>query len=130
LPKINPNIVKLASHILWQDEIVLGTATQHYTIIFPSSIIISNKRIIIINYADLGMHHDFEMISYSHIVSVRLEHGVILASIHVRMLGYESEERVEQQEGKIVGLKKAEAEEIVQIIDLKLRQLEDKIKIE
>ncbi len=51
--------------------------------------IVTNKRIIIINRATLGIRKDFETIPFTQITSVRLEKGIISSSVFVRVMGFD-----------------------------------------
>jgi hypothetical protein len=88
----------------------------------PTTVIATDKRVIIINRNMAGIRKDFESIPYSKITSVRYERGIISSSIYLRVEGYTSpgEEgfmKPGDQEGQIPGLRDADAKALADFID-------------
>jgi hypothetical protein len=116
--------------ILWPGEIVEGTAMQRRvgpggSITVPTSVVVTNKRIIIVNRASLGIRHDYEVIPFNSITSVRLEHGLISSSVFIRVQGYDTDKGLlknGKQEGEIDGLRNQDAEDLANLINMKLEQ--------
>src|SRR5271169_2472068 len=93
---VDPNDLKAVQKILWPGEHVEGTVMQRRvgpggSVTVPTSVIATDKRIIIVNRATLGLRHDYEVIPYSTISSVRLEHGIISSSVFIRVNGYDTD---------------------------------------
>lgn len=115
--------------ILWPDEKVLITVRQRRigpggSVTVPTSVIATDKRVIIVNKATLGIRKDYESIPYGQITSVRLEHGIISSSVFIRVQGYSRETgllKSGKEEGEIDGLNNRDAsslaDHINQILD-------------
>lgn len=125
---IDPTELNLARKILWPDEEVEGTIKQRRfmpggSLITPTTVVVTDKRLIIINRASLGFRQDYEVVPYDAIVSVRLEHGIITSTVFVRVQGYETDKGLlagGKQEGEIDGLKNKDAVELTDYINKKL----------
>ena len=86
---------------------------------------LTNKRIIIVNRASMGLRQDYEVIPYTAIVSVRLEHGMISSTVFIRVQGYENDKGLlagGKQEGEIDGLKNKDAIEFADFVNKKLEE--------
>lgn len=104
--------------VVWQRSVGPGGS-----VVTPTSVVATDKRIIIVNRTSLGMRHDFEVIPYRQIVSVRLEQGIISASVFIRVQGYEREAGLLEhgkEEGEIDGLTKADAMALVDLINRRI----------
>jgi hypothetical protein len=125
---VDPVEVNIVRKVLWPEETVEGTVKQKRIgfggdLINPTTIVVTDKRIIIINRATMGFRQDYQVIPYNAITSVRLEHGIRSSSIYVRVQGFSTEqgnERAGDQEGEIDGLRNNEAEELTDFINKKL----------
>jgi hypothetical protein len=124
---IYPQDVAIAKSQLWSDETIQVTATERRigpggSLITPTTIVITDKRLLIVNRATLGLRRDVESIPYSSIASVRLEKGLISYSVFIRVSGYSSPGergflKSGEQEGEISGLHKADAKAIADYIE-------------
>lgn len=110
--------VNLVKKELWPDEVVELTARQRRVgpagdLINPTSVVATNKRIIIVNKTTLGIRKDFESIAYKQITSVRMEKGIISSAVFVRVEGYDTDKGFlkgsGRQEGMIDGLNNTDA---------------------
>ena len=114
---VDPGELKAVQKVLWPDEDVVGTIKQRRigpggSVATPTTVVITNKRIIIINRASLGIRQDYEVIPYTAIVSVRLEHGLISSTVFIRVQCYENDKGLlagGKQEGEIDGLRNKDA---------------------
>ncbi len=131
---VDQNEVKAAKDILWQDEVVEATVRQRMNpllggaVIMPTSVLATNKRLIILNRASMTLRVDYEVIPYRQIASVRLERGVVTSTIFVRVQGYDVDKGLlknGKQEGEIDGLKNKEAQEFADCINRRLEQMQD-----
>ena len=124
---IYPEDVALAKNQLWSDETIQVTATERRigpggSLITPTTVVITDKRMLIINRATLGLRKDIESIPYSSIASVRVEKGLISHSVFIRVSGYSSPGekgflKSGEQEGEISGLHKVDAKAIADYIE-------------
>ncbi len=129
---VNPKDVEAVNKILWPDEKVEITVRQRHvgpggSITTPTSVIATDKRVIILNRASFGIRQDYEAIPYSQIASVRLEHGVISSSVYVRVMGYDVDKGLlknGRQEGEIDGLNNKDAQELADYINRKVGDLQ------
>lgn len=128
---IDPDDIGIARKVLWPDETVEGTVKQRRflpggSLITPTSVVVTDKRLIIINRASLGFRQDYEVVPYNAIVSVRLEKGIITSTVFVRVQGYDVDRGLlkgsSKQEGEIDGLKNKDAVELTDYINKKLEQ--------
>ncbi len=113
--------------LLWAEETVMVTATERRIgpgghLITPTTVIATDKRVIIINRTTLGIRNDYEAIPYNRITSVRLEKGIISSSVYMRVEGYTSpgEEgflKPGEQEGEIPGLRGGDAKALSDFIE-------------
>ena len=82
MPSVDKEDVAAVSGLLWPGEQVLITAQQRRVgpggdMINPTSVVATDKRIIIVNKTTLGLRKDYEVIPYRQIASVRLKKGII-----------------------------------------------------
>ena len=119
----------IARKILWPDETVMGTLKQRRfmpggSLITPTTVVLTDKRMIIINRASLGFRQDYEVVPYTALVSVRLEHGIVTSTVFVRVQGYATDRGLlggtGKQEGEIDGLKNKDAQELYDYLNKKL----------
>ena len=112
---------------LWQDEQIQVTATQRKigpggSLITPTTVVLTNKRVLLLNRATFGFRKDLESIPYSMIASVRVENGFISSSVFLRVGGYSSPGergflKPGEQEGEISGLRKIDANALADFIE-------------
>lgn len=121
--------LNLVKKELWPDEVVALTARQRRVgpagdLINPTSIVATNKRIIIINKTTLGIRKDFESITYERITSVRMEKGIISSTVFVRVEGYDTDrgflKGTTRQEGEIDGLNGTDAQLLSDFIEKRI----------
>ncbi len=113
---------------LQQGEVVEMTARQRRfgpggSLFDPSSVIATNKRIIIINRSAFRLRREYEFIPYGRVTSVRLERGVVSSSILIRVQGTGLESkplRENAEEGFIDGLRNDEAKALANYIEKKI----------
>jgi hypothetical protein len=91
---VDQDELKAVKDILWQGEQVRGTFKQRMigpggSVTVPTSVIVTDNRVIIVNRATLGFRKDYEVIPYPKITSVRLEGGIISSSVFIRVEGYD-----------------------------------------
>lgn len=130
---VDQDDVNAVKNILWSDETVGVTVRQRRigpggAITTPTSVIATDKRIIILNRASLGIRQDYEVIPYKQIASVRLEHGIISSSVFIRVQGYDKDQGLlknGKEEGEIDGLNNAEAQALSDFINRKLEDSGD-----
>lgn len=130
---VNPDDVSAVKTILMPDETAMMTARQRRigpggSVINPTSVIATNKRIIIINRATLGIRKDYETIPYTQITSVRLEKGIISSSVFIRVQGYDRDQGLLErgkEEGEIDGLKAKDAKAFADFINQKLLEVQE-----
>lgn len=117
---IDKEDVERVKSILMPGEAVEITATQRRvgpggSVLTPTTVVCTNKRVIIVNRATLGIRIDYESIAYKQVTSVRLESGIINGSVFIRVQGYDKDKGLLQggrEEGEIDGLRKADAKQI------------------
>jgi len=127
---IDPVELNLARKVLWPEEEVEGTIKQRRflpggSLITPTTVVVTDKRIIIINRASLGLRQDYEVVPYNAIVSVRLEHGLVTSTVFVRVQGYDTDKGLlagGKQEGEIDGLRNKDAVELTDYLNKKLEE--------
>lgn len=125
--------VNAAKGILEADETAVMTARQRRigpggSMMEPTSVVVTNKRIIIINRATLGIRKDFETIPFTQITSVRLEKGIISSSVFVRVMGFDMDKGLLEggkEEGEIDGLSGKDAKELSDYINQKVLELQE-----
>ncbi len=128
---VDQNDAEIVSDILVPDENVMFSATQRRvgpggSITTPTTVLCTNKRIIILNRATFGIRKDYESIYYKQITSVRLENGIINGSVFIRVQGYDKDKGLLQngrEEGEIDGLKREEAQELADFLNKKLTEI-------
>ena len=94
--KIDTQDLEAVEKILVKGEKVEGSATQRRlgpggSLTSPTSVIVTDKRIIVIKRAVFGLRHDYEVFSLSTITSIKLKHGFVSSSIFVRTQGSEAD---------------------------------------
>ena len=125
---INPKDAAVVQKLLWAGENIEITARERRigpggSVTTPTSIIVTNKRVIIVNREALGVRKDYEVIPYKDIASVRLESGIIASTVFIRVLGYDRDKGLLKngmEEGEIDGLNNADAQAIADSIDKKI----------
>ncbi len=107
---------RTVSNILGGEE-VLGVARQRRisgAVISPTVVILTSKRVVIVNRFLGGVKSDISLISHHEIVGLRVAHGILFSSIYVRMRGSAGEIgkvfKSEKEEGEINGLGREEAD--------------------
>ncbi len=114
---IDQNDVNSVKGVLLPDEKVQLTVRQRRvgpggSVTVPTSVIATDKRLIIVNKATLGIRKDYEVILYRQITSVRFEKGIISSSVFIRVQGYDKDQGLLQggkEEGEIDGLNNTDA---------------------
>ncbi len=110
--------VNAVKTLLDDQEKVMVTATQRalgpgMAPINPTTVVVTSKRVIILNRVTLGMRKDIESIPFESIVSVRLENGFISSSIYLRVggepVGVSEFLGRKRREGQIDGLTRGDA---------------------
>lgn len=109
-------------NVLWTEETVMVTATERrvgpgggwFT---PTTVVATDKRLLLINRSTFGIRNDYESIPYRQITSVRLEKGIISCSVFLRVQGYTSSGeqgflKSGEQEGEIPGLRQQDAKDL------------------
>lgn len=127
---VDPSELKLVQKVLWPDEDVVGTIKQRRigpggSVVTPTTVVMTNKRLIIVNRASMGLRQDYEVIPFTAIVSVRLEHGIISSTVFIRVQGYENDRGLlsgGKQEGEIDGLRNRDAVEFADFVNKKLEE--------
>ncbi len=112
--------VNYVKKILWPDENVVLTARQRRigpggSMITPTSVIATNRRIIIVNKTAMGIRKDIESIPYKNVTSVRWEHGIITSSVFLRVQGFDTDKgflKKGREEGEIDGLSNGQARDL------------------
>ncbi len=125
---IDQEDLKLVRTQLWPDEVVEITVRQRRvgpggSVITPTSVVGTDKRVIIINKTTMGIRKDFEIIPYDEIASVRFEHGVISSSVFIRVKGFDSDKGLLErgkQEGEIDGLNNKDAAALADFLNRKI----------
>lgn len=129
---VDEDDVKAVHDILVPEESVVITATQRRfmpggSVVTPTTIVCTDRRIIILNRASLGLRRDYESIGYKQITSIRFERGIINGSVFIRVQGYDRDKgllKSGREEGEIDGLKLDEAKEIADYISKRIVELE------
>ncbi len=125
--------IQAARDILEPDETVVMTARQRRVgpggaLTTPTSVIATDRRVIIVNRATLGIRKDFETIPYTQITSVRLERGIISSSVFVRVMGFDQDKGLLEggkEEGEIDGLSGNDAKMLSDYINKKLLDMQE-----
>lgn len=126
--EVDANEAKLVSDMLWAGEVVEKVAKQRRlgpggSLTAPTSVICTNKRLIIVDRAAMGLRKDFEVIQYKQITSVRFERGIVSSSVFIRIQGYDRSKGILAQgkdEGQIEGLSNKEASDLADYINKKI----------
>lgn len=116
--------------LMWPGEQIMLTVKQRRvgpggSVTAPTSVIATNKRLIILNRATLGIRRDYEVILYRQITSVRLERGMVSSSVFVRVQGYDTDKGLlkrGRQEGEIDGLNNNDAKALADFINQQLAE--------
>jgi len=90
------------------------------SLLTPNTIIVTNKRVIIVNPSMLGLHKKIESYPFSRIFSVQLFNGIFTSKIILKIPGVTENQKPEEAE--ISALPKKEAREIFNIIQEKIRR--------
>ncbi|MDE1870430.1 MAG: PH domain-containing protein, partial [Candidatus Micrarchaeota archaeon] len=83
---------EIVRHLLMPAERVEGTIKQRKLrpggdLLTPTTLVATDRRLIIIYRTTLGMRKYYEIIPYRRITSVRIEHGIMSSSLHLNILG-------------------------------------------
>ncbi len=121
---------KACKSLLWASEKVEMTVKQGRfrpggSLLTPTSFVGTNHRLIIIDRESAGLRTNFEVIDYDHITSVKVERGILSASIVVRVEGLSSHTigtEDSREEGVIDGVPRRKAEEFVDYLNKKLER--------
>lgn len=122
------NDVNVVKNALWGDEKVMVTATQRKnpalggSVINPTTVVATDKRIIIVNRQTAGIRKDIETIPYNRIASVRLEKGVVSSSVYLRVGGFSGGDekgflKKGEEEGEIAGLRRSDAKALADFVN-------------
>ncbi len=122
---INQSDVDIVKEQLIEGENVLLTANQRRigpggSATTPTTVVATDKKVILVNRATLGIRKDFEIIPYRQITSVRLESGIISSTVFIRVQGYDRDQGLlknGREEGEIDGLGKNDAKQLADIIN-------------
>jgi len=133
---VDQDEVKLVNDILWKGEQVKGTFKQRMigpggSVTVPTSVIVTDNRLIIVNRATLGFRKDYEVIPYTKITSVRLEKGIISSTVFIRVEGYDRDTGLlknGKEEGEIDGLHNTDAKDLADFVNAKIDQGEQQPK--
>jgi hypothetical protein len=114
-----------AKGVILPDEKVQMTVRQRRvgpggSMTVPTSVIATDKRLIIVNKATLGIRKDYEVILYRQITSVRFEKGIISSSVFIRVQGYDKDQGLlkgGKEEGEIDGLNNADAKALADYVN-------------
>ncbi|MGA3020654.1 MAG: PH domain-containing protein [Candidatus Micrarchaeales archaeon] len=125
--------VNAAKQILMPDEVPSVTVRQRRigpggSMVNPTSVIATNKRIIIINRETLGIRKDYETIPYAQVTSVRFEKGIISSSVFIRVQGYDRVKGLLEngkEEGEINGLTSHDAKILADFINQKILEIQE-----
>jgi ribosomal protein S27AE len=117
---VNEDDVETVKGSLQPGETVEMTARQRRfgpggSLFDPASIIVTNKRIMIVNRSTFSFRREYEFIPYGKIASVRLERGVTCSSLLIRVQGSSLESkplREDIEEGFVDGLSNRDAQAI------------------
>ena len=119
---VYPSDVAFVKGSLWSGENVIATATERrfgpgMSLLNPTTMVITDRRVLIVNRNLMGLRKDIETIPFNMIASVRLENGIISSSVYLRVGGYSSPGeqgflKKGEQEGQLSGLHKSDAKAI------------------
>ena len=110
---------------LQEGEAIQLTARQRRlgpggSLLDPTTVIVTNRRVIIINRSSFKLRKEYESISYMNMASVRLEQGVVSSSLLIRVQGTGLESkplREDIEEGFIDGLSREDAKAIANYVE-------------
>lgn len=125
---LTPEDMKLIENILIDGEQPMLSVTQRRvgpggSVTTPTTVVATDKRVIIVNRASLGIRKDFEAIPYRQIASVRLEHGIVSSSVFIRVEGYDTDKGLlknGKEEGEIDGLRNSDAKALADEINRRI----------
>lgn len=128
--QVDPDELNAVKDILWQGERVRGTFKQRMigpggSVTVPTSVVVTDSRLIIVNRATLGFRKDYEVIPYQKITSVRLEKGIISSTVFIRVDGYDRDTGLlknGREEGEIDGLHNNDAKDLADFVNAKIDQ--------
>lgn len=126
----------MVKDLLWPGETVEVTVKQRRigpggSPTNPTSVVATDKRMIIINTATMGIRKDYEVIPYRQITSVRLENGIISSSVFVRVQGYDRDQGLlkgGKEEGEIDGLSNKDAKMLSDYLNKKISETSEIIE--
>ncbi len=130
---VYPEDVAYAKSEMMDGEQAIVTATQRKVgpggaLVNQTTVVATDRRLLLLNRATLGLRKDVESIPYNRIASVRMEKGFISSSVFLQVAGYTSSlgERgflkPGEQEGEIGGLHKADAKALADYINKMISQ--------
>lgn len=134
-PRIDYLLEKETSTILGvldRDEHITYIATERRASgawLSPSVIMLTSKRIIIMNRLAGGIKSDMSFIPFDTISTVRVSHGILFSSLHIRIkgdLGGGGIFNGKRKEGEIHGLARDEAEYMLQDVLRELKELSER----
>ena len=130
---VDQSDVDSAKGILLPDEKVQITVRQRRigpggSVTVPTSVLATDKRLIIVNKATLGIRKDYEVILYRQITSVRFEKGIISSSVFIRVQGYDKDQGLlknGKEEGEIDGLNNRDAKGLADYVNERMTAIMD-----
>ncbi|VVB76708.1 Bacterial PH domain protein [uncultured archaeon] len=122
--------VDAAKELLWPDEKVEMTTRQLRaaggSLLYPTTIVVTDKRLLILSKSDMGLKEDSQVIFYKDITGIRIEKGIMSSTIFIRLSGFEKDTgSVEngKEEGEIAGVPNEDAKLIVDFVNRKLMEV-------
>lgn len=121
------------ANLLWPDETAEITVRQKRigpgaSLFNPTSVVCTDKRLILINRSIFGIRKDYEMINYNNIVNVRLERGIFSSSVILRIAGGSTGRgflETGKEEGEVDGLRFRDAKLLADSINKKVIRKEN-----
>ncbi|MGI0141402.1 MAG: PH domain-containing protein [Candidatus Micrarchaeales archaeon] len=124
----------VVQHMLLPGEKIACTIKQRTMgpggdMLTPTTLVATDKRLIIVYRTAMGMRKYYEVIPYRRITSVRIEHGLISSSLHLNILGVDKTKAMHagKEEGVIDGLREKEAAEFGKFINHKIMDVSSDI---
>ena len=130
---VDPEDAGWVKGLLWPNENIVMTVRERRigpggSLTVPTSVVVTDKRLIIVNKATLGFRRDYEVIPYKQINSVRFEKGLISSSVFLRVTGYDRDQGLlknGKEEGEIEGLNNTDAKELTDYLNKVMQQEQD-----
>ncbi|MDE1846037.1 MAG: PH domain-containing protein [Candidatus Micrarchaeota archaeon] len=124
---VDKHEASVVEHLLMSGEKVLMTIKQRKfgpggDFITPTTLAATERRLIVVYRTSFGIRKYYEAIPYRRITSVRIEHGIFSSSLHLHVLGVESDKLMStgKFEGVIDGLRPEEASAFGNFINKKI----------